>query len=796
MGGIRMMKKLLSLALLLIGATAHAQVYNRFGPSNGIMVGDTSTFQTSAADALDVTALFTGICDATTFLRGDGTCDAVPGSDGNFTSNVNISKADARLCMYDSASDQTWFWRASSTDVFRLYTVSGSTCTTTGATIPILFDAPAGAIADITFTTATDDMVLGPTTITAISGLELSQHLLINDANPSNYQNESDAPADEKLVRWSSQAGNYQLQFRTDVNGAGSTPLSINRTGTTTDSFAIASTALTWNGNTLFSTANDGAGSGLDADSLDGITSGSYAQLAQVNIFTGNTQRIQNTSGPRWVLEDTDASADEVCWFTLSQNGLFGFFAATDANCTTTTGATQALVFNRTGVTIDSTALTSTAFTWNGNTVYSAGNDGTGSGLDADLLDGLSSGNFAQLSASNIFTGNTQSVSATVAQYSLRETGATADEGNWLFRADGDSLQILTASDAAPTSSADTIATVSRTGTTANNWNFQNDTVQHNGSTMWDAANDGSGSGLDADTLDALSSAAFAQLAANNTFTGNMLISKDDPQFNTVDTNAAANEQRWSVLNSTGQWTLRTRTDADGAGANAILCDRTGTTVDSCAFSSTALTWNSNTLFTTANDGSGSGLDADLLDGVSEASFGQLGQAETVTAIWAFNGGTSGASAPFTVDSTDVVTNLNADTLDGISSAGFATASDGTFSINLTTGCTTTPSLNFRWAQVGNMVTIAMTNTATCTSNSATTQITAALPVAIRPAVNQCVAYAMATDNGAGTNIAIQVQTDGDINFAEGLGSNCSALGWTAAGTKTLNSWNGSYVLN
>lgn len=76
--------------------------------------------------------------------------------------------------------------------------------------------------------------------------------------------------------------------------------------------------------------------------------------------------------------------------------------------------------------------------------------------------------------------------------------------------------------------------------------------------------------------------------------------------------------------------------------------------------------------------GTGSGLDADFIDGASEAAFFKLADAETVTGIPAFNGGTSGATAPFTVDSTFLVTNLNADFLDGISSTGFALATHAT----------------------------------------------------------------------------------------------------------------------
>ena len=55
-------------------------------------------------------------------------------------------------------------------------------------------------------------------------------------------------------------------------------------------------------------------------------------------------------------------------------------------------------------------------------------------------------------------------------------------------------------------------------------------------------------------------------------------------------------------------------------------------------------------------------LESQITDG---SLLARVGDTETITAIWAFNGGTSGASAPFTVDSTFLVTNLNADLLDG-----------------------------------------------------------------------------------------------------------------------------------
>ncbi|MEN6536713.1 MAG: hypothetical protein ABFD89_23860 [Bryobacteraceae bacterium] len=73
-------------------------------------------------------------------------------------------------------------------------------------------------------------------------------------------------------------------------------------------------------------------------------------------------------------------------------------------------------------------------------------------------------------------------------------------------------------------------------------------------------------------------------------------------------------------------------------------------------------------------------LNADLVDGKSESVFFTLSENETVSgittfnAIPAFNGGTSGSSAPFTVDSTQVVANLNADLFDGHNSDYYAVA--------------------------------------------------------------------------------------------------------------------------
>ena len=123
------------------------------------------------------------------------------------------------------------------------------------------------------------------------------------------------------------------------------------------------------------------------------------------------------------------------------------------------------------------------------------------------------------------------------------------------------------------------------------------------------------------------------------------------------------------------------------------------------------------TVWTSGNDGTGSTLDADLLDGSHATDFAlsthshdhgtltglgdddhpqylNLSQSETVNgntsfagtstfnggatfnSIPAFNGGTTGSTAPFTVDSTFLVTNLNADLLDGQHGSYYQNASN------------------------------------------------------------------------------------------------------------------------
>jgi Concanavalin A-like lectin/glucanases superfamily len=83
------MKHSIRLALLLmltVATVASAQLYPLFGPATGILKGTVSSPQTSAAASSDVAALWSGTCNSSSFLRGDGVCAAPSGGSGTVTS--------------------------------------------------------------------------------------------------------------------------------------------------------------------------------------------------------------------------------------------------------------------------------------------------------------------------------------------------------------------------------------------------------------------------------------------------------------------------------------------------------------------------------------------------------------------------------------------------------------------------------------------------------------------------------------------------------------------------------------
>lgn len=86
------MKKIYSLvAGLLFSVIAYGATFNLFTPANGVLKGDASTYVTTPATSTDVKSLWSGTCDSTTYLRGDGSCQTPPGTGGGTVNSVALS---------------------------------------------------------------------------------------------------------------------------------------------------------------------------------------------------------------------------------------------------------------------------------------------------------------------------------------------------------------------------------------------------------------------------------------------------------------------------------------------------------------------------------------------------------------------------------------------------------------------------------------------------------------------------------------------------------------------------------
>jgi hypothetical protein len=146
------------------------------------------------------------------------------------------------------------------------------------------------------------------------------------------------------------------------------------------------------NGGAIWTETNDGAGSGLNADLLDGLHADSFLRVDTGAAFSGGVFKI---SAPATTIQNTG----EVNTLQLYQgNGANSY----DAFMTFHIGGDYAVHFGLDGTTND-LAYGGWSAGAVAHRVWHAGNDGSGSGLDADLLDGQDSAFFRN--ASNLNAG-------------------------------------------------------------------------------------------------------------------------------------------------------------------------------------------------------------------------------------------------------------------------------------------------------------------------------------------------------------------------------------------------------
>jgi hypothetical protein len=151
----------------------------------------------------------------------------------------------------------------------------------------------------------------------------------------------------------------------------------------------------------IWHAGNDGSGSGLDADTLDGLQSTQFLRADSATTFTGGILTL-NSATPEIHFNGTSDSGIDMA-IKATPEGL-DFYEPEDSNRIHFRIYDDAGVDSTFGYWINGTRVLDSSrqlsnVTYGGNTIWHAGNDGSGSGLDADLLDGQQGSYYLDTSA-------------------------------------------------------------------------------------------------------------------------------------------------------------------------------------------------------------------------------------------------------------------------------------------------------------------------------------------------------------------------------------------------------------
>jgi hypothetical protein len=388
--------------------------------------------------------------------------------------------------------------------------------------------------------------------------------------------------------------------------------------------------SVTISGSTAWHAGNDGSGSGLDADLLDGINSASFLRsdvqaTSSTSLIiaedwgsdTYNSQFVIQGTYPSW--ETRGTSVQPYGWLH-HQDGSGNYTLYSIAGYSGNSW-TQRFTFNHSDQTLRNGGPT-------GNVYYHQGNDASGSGLDADLLDGVQGSSFLRSDANDSYAGilavngmNFMNDSNTARNFKMKTNDvSTTDVGISLYTgANAHAVQLY--------------GTSTQYGFLDGNWAGWDIRKTKNGNfevdegsglyRVWNAGNDGSSSGLDADLLDGQHGSYYYSagnppptdsqyLRSNAADSASGKITFTAPQNDLIEINTSASSPYFRFLTSgTANGYIQFTT-----GASYFWNDRInrGIKLENTAYPEF---YNGayQTMWHAGNDGSGTGLDADLLDG-------------------------------------------------------------------------------------------------------------------------------------------------------------------------------------
>jgi hypothetical protein len=276
----------------------------------------------------------------------------------------------------------------------------------------------------------------------------------------------------------------------------------------------------------------------LDAD-FDDITATSYGGIIEANLvdksaaetITGDWDFSNSGStfaGAAALVTLADESADTTCFplFATAATGNFG-------------------------------PKTASGLTFNSST----------DDLNSTLIAGIANANLVDKSDVETITGiwTFQGAPAVVVQAAsaaidIQQTGATADEGNWIIRANSDELRIQTASDAAPNTGVVNAIRFLRAGTDVSNTIFDSAVDILESLDVTGALTALSYDGVLAANL--LDKTATETVSGSYTFTASPIITNNLPRLDYRET-GETDRGNWITRVSAGAFGIYTATDAD-----------------------------------------------------------------------------------------------------------------------------------------------------------------------------------------------------------------------------------------
>lgn len=220
--------------------------------------------------------------------------------------------------------------------------------------------------------------------------------ILVSSAQPQTDYNETDAAANNRRWRWEAQGEQFLGRTVDDANSAAVTWIAVDRTLNVVDTIALTSTALTWNGNPLLSTAtafaNPTASIGLatvNGVATTAMRSDAAPPLSQAIVPTWTAQHIFSLTGatdaaillssaqPQEDWNETDAAANNRRWRLEAQGEQFLARMVNDAN----SAAVTWLAVDRTLNVADTIAFTATAFQTTSLTTLLTGTNAAAAGV-------------------------------------------------------------------------------------------------------------------------------------------------------------------------------------------------------------------------------------------------------------------------------------------------------------------------------------------------------------------------------------------------------------------------------